>query len=123
ENRQYVCVDGVNVGTVLGRQMFDVADQELAGDDLLLVLFSSHSGQYGLVVDSFRGEQDLVARPLDVRLGKVPTVSAAALLDDGAPVLIADVEDLTRSIEEVLRGGTLRRDGRAGEDRRRGRKG
>jgi two-component system, chemotaxis family, sensor histidine kinase and response regulator WspE len=122
ENRQYVCVDGVNVGIILGRQMFDVAEREPAEGELLLVLFSSHSGQYGLVVDGFRGEQDLVVRPLDARLGKVPNISAAALLDDGSPVLIADVEDLTRSIEDILRGGTLRRAGRAGEGARRGRK-
>ncbi len=122
EGRQYVCVDGANVGIVLGRQMFDVAEREPMGGELLVVLFSGYSGQYGLVVDGFRGEQDLVVRPLDPRLGKVPSVSAAALLDDGSPVLIADVEDLTRSIEEVLRGGTLRRAGRPGEDGRRGRK-
>jgi two-component system sensor histidine kinase and response regulator WspE len=122
ESRQYVHVDGANVGIVLGRQVFDVAEREPAEGDLLLVLFSSYSGQYGLVVDGFRGEQDLVVRPLDPRLGKVPNVAAAALLDDGSPVLIADVEDLTRSIEEILRGGTLRRAGRAGADGRRGRK-
>jgi two-component system, chemotaxis family, sensor histidine kinase and response regulator WspE len=122
ENRQYVCVDGVNVGIILGRQVFDVAEREPAEGELLLVLFSSHSGQYGLVVDDFRGEQDLVVRPLDARLGKVPNISAAAVLDDGSPVLITDVEDLTRSIEDILRGGTLRRAGRAGEGSRRGRK-
>src|SRR5262249_3176505 len=46
--------------------------------------------------------------------------SSAALLDDGSPVLIADVEDLTRSIEEILRGGRLRRlarPDRAGQER------
>jgi two-component system sensor histidine kinase and response regulator WspE len=122
ESRQYVHVDGANVGIVLGRQVFDVAEREPAEGDLLLVLFSGYSGQYGLVVDGFRGEQDLVVRPLDPRLGKVPNIAAAALLDDGSPVLIADVEDLTRSIEEILRGGTLRRAGRAGADGRRGRK-
>jgi two-component system sensor histidine kinase and response regulator WspE len=119
ESRQYVQVDGANVGIVLGRQVFDVAECEPAEGDLLLVLFSGYSGQYGLVVDGFRGEQDLVVRALDPRLGKVPNISAAALLDDGSPVLIADVEDLTRSIEEILRGGTLRRAGRAGADGRR----
>ncbi len=109
ENHQYAAVDGRNVGLVLARQIFDVGDRETPQADLFVVLFSSQVGQYGLIVDDFRGEQDLVVRPLDARLGKVPNISAAALLDDGAPVLIADVEDLTRSIEEVLKTGRLRR--------------
>jgi two-component system sensor histidine kinase and response regulator WspE len=109
ENHQYVAVDGRNVGLVLARQIFDVGEKETPPEDLFVVLFSSNTGQYGLIVDDFRGEQDLVVRPLDSRLGKVPNISAAALLDDGSPVLIADVEDLTRSIEEVLKTGRLRR--------------
>ena len=109
EGRQYITADGHNVGLVLAQQVFDAAEQEKATEELFVVLFSNQTGQYGLVVDGFRGEQDLVVRPLDARLGKVPNISAAALLDDGSPVLIADVEDLTRSIEEVLKTGRLRR--------------
>jgi two-component system sensor histidine kinase and response regulator WspE len=60
-------------------------------------------------VDAFRGEQDLVVRPLDTRLGKVPNISAAAILDDGSPVLIADVEDLIRSMDQYIQNGTLLR--------------
>src|SRR5262249_39989033 len=52
---------------------------------------------------------DLVVRPLDPRLGKVPNVSAAAILDDGSPVLIADVEDLIRSMDHFIQAGSLRR--------------
>ncbi|MGH7226176.1 MAG: response regulator, partial [Gemmataceae bacterium] len=43
------------------------------------------------------------------RLGKVANVSAAALLDDGSPVLIADVEDLLRSLDRLIQSGTLTR--------------
>jgi two-component system sensor histidine kinase and response regulator WspE len=39
----------------------------------------------------------------------VPNVSAAAILDDGQPVLIADTEDLIRSMDEFIQSGTLRR--------------
>ena len=57
------------------------------------------------------GEQDLVVRPLDRRLGKVPNLHAAAILDDGSPVLIVDPDDLRRSIEKLLQGGRLQRAG------------
>jgi two-component system sensor histidine kinase and response regulator WspE len=73
------------------------------------LLLSDQTGQYGLIVEAFRGEQDLVVRPLDPRLGKVPNLSAAAILDDGLPVLIADVEDLIRSMDQFIQGNSLRR--------------
>ncbi len=108
EGRQYFSIDGRNVGLVMAQQVFDQASSEPRGADLCVVLISDHHSEYGLVVDSFQGEQDLVVRPLDVRLGKVPNVSAAALLEDGSPVLIVDVEDFLRSIEDLLQGGLLR---------------
>ncbi|HMF13172.1 MAG TPA: hybrid sensor histidine kinase/response regulator, partial [Gemmataceae bacterium] len=109
ERRQFVTVDGQNVGLVLAAQLFELQGETSAADELPVLLLSDAAGQYGLVVDAFRGEQDLVVRPLDPRLGKVPNVSAAAVLDDGSPVLIADVEDLVRSMDQLIQTGTLRR--------------
>ncbi len=109
ENRQFVAVDGRNVGLVLAAQVFDLPSRTPPGDDLPVLLVSDASGQYGLIVDAFRGEQDLVVRPLDSRLGKVANVSAIAILDNGAPVLIADVEDLLRSLDRYIQTGTLSR--------------
>src|SRR5262249_3504934 len=109
EQRQFVTVGGQNVGLVLAAQLLDLPPAgpsppggggkvNGAGDELPVVLLSDQTGTYGLIVEAFRGEQDLVVRPLDPRLGKVPNISAAAILDDGSPVLIADVEDLIRSM-------------------------
>jgi two-component system sensor histidine kinase and response regulator WspE len=109
QHRQFVAVGDRNVGLVLASQLMDLAADPPAGDDLPVVLLSDASGTYGLIVDAFRGEQDLVVRPLDPRLGKVPNVSAAAILDDGQPVLIADAEDLIRSMDQFIQTGTLRR--------------
>jgi two-component system sensor histidine kinase and response regulator WspE len=120
ENRQFVAVDGQNVGLVLAAQMFDLPAEPPGAGDLAVLLLGDASGQYGLVVDAIRGEQDLVVRPLDPRLGKVPDVSAAATLDDGTPVLIADVEDLIRSMDRFIQEGTLRRsEAKAPGERRR----
>ncbi|MFM8641207.1 MAG: chemotaxis protein CheW, partial [Phycisphaerales bacterium] len=57
------------------------------------MVLGDEGGRVGVVVSRFLGEEDLVVRTLDPRLGKVPHVSAAAILDDGRPVLILDVED------------------------------
>ena len=124
ENRQYFEVDGQNVGTVMARQVLQLAGPEEPGDDLLVVLFGDRNSRCGLVVDALLGEQDLVVRPLDRRLGKVPNLHAAAILDDGLPVLIVDPDDLRRSIEKLLQGGRLQRAGDSAapaEERRRNR--
>ncbi|MDY3561736.1 hybrid sensor histidine kinase/response regulator [Gemmata sp. JC673] len=107
EHRQFVTVDGQNVGLVVAAQLLDMPAPPPVGDDVPVVLLSDGTGTYGLVVDAFRGEQDLVVRPLDPRLGKVPNLSAAAILDDGAPVLIVDVEDLFRSMDQFIQTGSL----------------
>jgi len=64
---------------------------------------------WGGMVDKFIGECDLVVRPLDPRLGKIPDISAAAIMLDGSPVLICDVEDMIHSIENILGGRRLRK--------------
>jgi two-component system sensor histidine kinase and response regulator WspE len=117
EGRQFVTIDGANVGLVHAAQVLELP-APATGDDLCVVLAGDATGHYGLVVDAFRGEQDLVVRPLDPRLGTVPDVSAAAVLDDGTPVLILDVEDMLRSADRFIQAGTLQRSGRADAGRR-----
>jgi two-component system sensor histidine kinase and response regulator WspE len=109
EHRQFVTVDGQNVGLVVAAQLLDLPTAPVSGDDLAVVLLSDATGAYGLVVDSFQGEQDLVVRPLDPRLGKISNLSAAAILDDGSPVLIVDAEDLIRSMDQFIQTGSLAR--------------
>jgi two-component system, chemotaxis family, sensor histidine kinase and response regulator WspE len=109
EHRQFVPVGGQNVGLVHAAQILDLAPTAAEIAELPVVLLSDQTGIYGLIVEAFRGEQDLVVRPLDARIGKVPNVGAAAILDDGSPVLILDVEDLIRSMDRFIQGNTLRR--------------
>ena len=73
------------------------------------VMVVGQDGEWcGLVVDRFVGEQDIVVRPLDPRLGKVPHISAAAVTETGDPLLIVDVEDLLQSMQQLLGEGRLR---------------
>ncbi|NEQ55070.1 MAG: response regulator, partial [Leptolyngbya sp. SIO3F4] len=68
---------------------------------------SNQTHRYGIIVDKFLSERDLVVRPLDPRLGKVQDISAAALTDQGAPLLVIDVADLVCSIEQLVSGGQI----------------
>ncbi|MFW5500472.1 MAG: response regulator [Maridesulfovibrio sp.] len=107
EDRQYVSLDGANVGLVPAAQILGVQSTQIEKDGLKVVVISDRMNKYGLVVDDFLGEQDLVVRPLDHRLGKVPDVNSVAMMPDGSPVLILDAEDLVRSIDNLLSGGRL----------------
>ncbi len=67
-----------------------------------VVLISDLLSRYGIVVDRFRMQKDLVVRPIDARLGKVKDLHAASILEDGSPVLILDVQDILRSIDQLI---------------------
>lgn len=108
EGRQYFDRNGVSIGLVMAAQILERA-APVPADPMPVVVISDRGQQFGMIVDSFLGERDLEVRPLDPRLGKVPDVNSASLLENGDPVLIVDVEDLVRSIDNVLMGRRLSR--------------
>ena len=107
EGRQHFDLDGQPVGLVTAHQVLGGGEPELAGDELPVVVVGDQQQRYGLVVDRFLGERELVVQPLDPRLGKIKDISAGALMEDGSPVLIVDVEDLIRSIDKLVAAGRL----------------
>jgi two-component system sensor histidine kinase and response regulator WspE len=108
EGRQYFDRDGTAIGLVLAAQILELAGPPPA-DPMPVVVVSDRGQQFAMIVDAFLGERDLEVRPLDPRLGKVADINSASLLESGAPVLIVDVEDLVRSIDNVLAGRRLSR--------------
>ncbi|MGK7893049.1 MAG: response regulator, partial [Xenococcus sp. (in: cyanobacteria)] len=115
ENRQYFQINKQNIGVIAAHQVLELPPSNLENDLVSIVVISDQSNSYGLVVDQFLGERDLVVRPLDPRLGKVPDISATALLSDGAPILILDVSDLVRSMDALLHVGRLAKVGISSE--------
>jgi two-component system sensor histidine kinase and response regulator WspE len=109
EGRQHFMMDEQAVGLVEASQVLELPPVEPVGDAVPVVVTSDRSHRFGVVVDAIKGERDLEVRPLDSRLGKVPNVNSAAVLENGWPVLILDVEDLVRSIDNLLGGRRLRR--------------
>ena len=114
EDRQYCTLDGENIGILSARQLFQLPPASGPADRINVVMISDRLNRYGLVVDHVIGEENLVVRPLDSRLGKVPNVSAGAILDDGSPVVIFDADDLVRSIHQLLTTGKLQKIGKGG---------
>ncbi len=107
ENRQYFTLNDENIGLVAAHQVLELDDSYIKYETLPVVIISDQSNRFGLVVDKFLGERDLVVRPLDPRLGKVQDINAAALMGDGSPILIVDVSDLVRSIDNLLNNRQL----------------
>ncbi len=120
EDRQFTSLDGENIGIVDARQLFRLPHPAGGTDPCHLLVFSDRLNRFGLVVDRFLGQRDLVVRPLDSRLGKLANISAGAILEDGSPVLILDVDDLVRSIDQLLAHGRPRKVGAPGGDRQPG---
>jgi two-component system sensor histidine kinase and response regulator WspE len=108
EGRPHFLVDGQLVGLVDAAQVFELPGGDEAGDPMSVVVVGDRGARFGMIVDEFLGERDLEVRPLDPRLNKPPDVNSASVLDDGWPVLIVDVEDLVRSIDNMLGGKRLR---------------
>ncbi len=107
EGRECFFLDGVSIGLISSRQVMHFPEAPQTDGPIPVVVISDHSKVYGVVVDRYLGEQDLVVRPLDPRLGKVANVSAAALMGDGQPILIVDTVDLVRSIDALLQNSGL----------------
>lgn len=108
EGRPHFQFDGRQVGLVTAHEVLGHGEPSSAGAELAAVVVGQGNDIYAMVVDRFLGEHELVVRPLDPRLAKVKDVSAAALMEDGSPVLILDVEDLIRSMEKLVSSGRLK---------------
>ena len=108
EGRPHFLMDGQLVGLSTRPRCSNSPKPSSAGDPMPVVVVSDRSHRFGVIVDAFLGERDLEVRPLDPRLGKPPDISSASVLDDGWPVLIVDVEDLVRSIDNLLGGKRLK---------------
>ena len=107
EGRQHFNLDGRSVGLVNAHQLLGGSESKVVGNELPVIVVADGGHTYGLVTDRFLGERALVVQPLDPRLGKVKDIAAGALMEDGSPVLIVDVEDFVRSVEKLLLTGHL----------------
>lgn len=106
---QFFALDGEHIGLVFAAALLEVDATPPATDALPVIVVGTGRQRYGLAVDAIRGEQDIAVQPIDAMFGKVRDVAAAAVLNDGSPVLILDVADLLVSIDKLAGEGHLKR--------------
>jgi two-component system sensor histidine kinase and response regulator WspE len=105
--RPHFRFDNRQIGLIAAHQIFGGKVYNHPDELVSVVVIGSQENCYGIVTERFLGERELVIKPLDPRLGKIKDISSGALLDDGSPVLIVDVEDLIRSVQKSIEAGTL----------------
>ncbi len=111
EGKSHAVLDEQPIGLVEAIKVLELSGHHghRPGELIPVVVASDHSHRFGVVVDRVLGERDLRATPLDTRLGKVPNINSCSVLENDWPVLIIDVEDLIRSIDNLLSGRRLGR--------------
>ncbi|MCC2656917.1 MAG: cheA [Panacagrimonas sp.] len=109
EGRQHVDLDGAPLGLVPAHQVLGLSAGASDPDSTPVIVVGDAHGRYGLVVERLLGEHELVVQALDPRLGKIKDISAGALMTDGTPLLIVDVEDLIHSVRKLVSAGQLQR--------------
>ncbi len=108
EGRTQFLLEGVSVGVIDSVALLGLGAARAQRARESIVVLGAGEERYGIAVDGLEGEEDLVVRALDERLGKVPHLSAAAVRENGDPVLIVDTEDVLQSVRQALGQGTLR---------------
>jgi two-component system sensor histidine kinase and response regulator WspE len=108
EGRVQFMLEGASVGVIDSVAALGLGSARKPAELERIVVLGSGDERYGLAVEGFAGEEDLVVRALDDRLGKVPHLSAAALRENGEPVLIVDTEDIITSVRQSLGEGSMR---------------
>ncbi|RZT11502.1 two-component system, chemotaxis family, sensor histidine kinase and response regulator WspE [Duganella sp. CF402] len=107
ESKQFFDFGGEHLGLVSASQVLELGDTDAGSNELPVVVIGAGARRYALVVEAIRGEQSLAVQAIDPIFGKMRDISAAALLDNGEPVLILDVPDLLLSIDKLLHEGGL----------------
>ena len=107
EGAQYVVVGSRRVGIVDAASVLGLPMAKEARERVHLLVLAAGSESFGVAVSRFLGEGEIVVQPLDKRLGRVRDIAAAALTEDGTPMLLIDVEDFLISLQRLAAGGAL----------------
>jgi len=107
EGRLHFSLDGQQIGLLTAHQVLDCGAPRDFGMELPVIVMGDRSARFGLVVDRFLGERELVVQKLDPRLGKIRDISSGSIMEDGSPVLIVDVEDMLCTIDKLVSSGRL----------------
>lgn len=108
EGRQHCEINGARIGLINAAQVLELDDATPPPDPLPVIVLDEAGQRYGIIVNDFLGQEELLLQPLDPALGKIRDLSATALISDGTPALVLDDEDFLLSIRNLATEGKLR---------------
>jgi two-component system, chemotaxis family, sensor histidine kinase and response regulator WspE len=115
EDKQYITINDKHIGLIHCAQILGEQTKKTVDEEIPIIIIGDWNMSYGLVVDELIGEKSLALRTLNKKLGKIKDISAAALTDDGEPVLVFDTDDLLQSIQDIISGKDLYKIGAVNE--------
>ena len=77
-------------------EVFELSAPDAAAPELNIVVLQAEGRRFGLVVDAINDTQEIVVKPLDNALTKLPYFAGATIMGDGRVALILDVSGIAR---------------------------
>lgn len=102
ENQKFFFHLGTNIGLIPASQVLNLGGLESFSSTLPIVILRKSSNYYGIIVDEFIEEKELVIQETESRLGKIPCISSGSVMENGDPVLIIDIEKMIEAIEKLV---------------------
>jgi len=84
---------------------------------LYLVVVAHSQQRFGFLVDELIGEQEIVVKPLNAPVRRVPNLAGAAVLGEGDVVLVLHVPEVVAAARTLVLGETGREPASASDDR------
>jgi len=109
EGRVYFEHKDQQVALISAAEVLELPETDIDNprEEIPVVIMQEGARLYALEVEEFLGERDLMVRTLDTRLGDVPDVAAISTDENGAIVLILDIDEMIRNMEALISGGRL----------------
>lgn len=107
ENKQLIKFNNKDISLLNASDLLECQSADSSSEILEIIVLNDRGENYAVVVDHILNEARLALHPIDSRLGKIRDISAAAIADNGRPVLVLDVDDLLINIQTMSGNGKL----------------
>lgn len=102
DGRRAVQIGDEEVPLVSAARVLELGKRDERTRVVSVLVLGDRDGSVGFVVGRFLVESELSVHVLPRQLGKIADIGAAALMEDGTPALILDVDDMLRSGRRAL---------------------
>jgi two-component system sensor histidine kinase and response regulator WspE len=107
EGRPHFWWNGDAIGLLRLSQLLGLPEGQGDPQGLGVLVFQERDRKIAFAVEKLLGEQSLVVMHMDQRFGRLSAVMAGAVLADGTPALILDIDDVLTKASTLLKQGQV----------------